>query len=509
MPDNAEMKEEIYGRVALKRGLITREQLDQAEKRRSAVLASGKKIRLGEVMMQLGFITKDQALAVLKETHLALGDKPRIGGYQLERLLGKGGMGMVYKARQLSMDRPVALKLMSRDVSQNEDFVNRFMREARTTAKLNHINIIAAIDVGESNGYHYFAMEYVSGKTLEKLIQTEGGLPEKRVVEIAIQVVQGLEHAASHGIIHRDIKPANIMINREGVVKIADMGLALLTNRETSEQMTATGIAVGTPYYMAPEQVEGHSAVDFRVDIYALGATLFEALTGQKPWDGANVPAIMAKRLYEDPPDAAKVKKGVRRPIASVIRKMMARNPDDRYQDFATLLDDFRRIAEGKKPSVFKGPISTKARSLSKPRPVRDSSEESLQKRTTRHWHIPTPRTLTIGGVIGLCLAVVLGGILFYLKNAGDLQGPGHPHPESAHTSLFTDFKPDVSRGRRVRRLWKDIQKLRMEYEHGGSGARKVYSELCVTCEDLIQKYPDSAYAARATILLQRLKRRR
>ncbi len=374
-----EKKEELYGRIALERGLITRDQLDKAWKQWTRDHQKNKKLRLGEIMMQQGHVTRQQALDVLKETHLRLGDKPRIGGYELERLLGRGAMGMVYRARQLSMDRPVALKLLSRELSENEDFVKRFTREARTTAKLNHVNIVTAIDVGESNGYHYFAMEYVDGTTVERLLKKEERLSEDRVIEIAIQVVQGLEHASKHGIIHRDIKPANIMLTKDDVAKIADMGLAVPTSKKTSDHMTGTGIAVGTPYYMAPEQVEGKSHVDFRADIYALGATLFEMLTGEKPFDAANVAAIMTKRLYEPPPVASSACRNVGREISAVVYKMMAREPDDRYQDLDSLTKDLGRIVEGKPPSCLqqlprgkpkgKKPKQTRQRGVAGPKP--------------------------------------------------------------------------------------------------------------------------------------------
>jgi len=494
LSDDDIRKEELYGRIAHERGLITREQMQAAWDRWEAVSqASKKRMRLGEVMMEQGVLTREQALLVLKETHLRLGDKPRIGGYELERLLGKGAMGMVYRARQLSMDRPVALKLLSRELSANEDFVRRFMREARTTAKLNHNNIIAAIDIGESNGYHYFAMEYVDGRTLEKVLKREGPLAEKRVLEIAVQIVQGLEHAAQHGIIHRDIKPANIMMTREGVPKIADMGLAILTTKESSDQMTGTGIAVGTPYYMAPEQVEGKANIDFRADIYALGATVFEMLTGKKPFDGANVPAIMAKRLYEDPPVAANEKPGVSREISAVVYKMMARSPDSRYQDFPTLLEDLGRLASGRPPTCMR------VLPVAKPAAPRSGTRGGRQKRTrTKAGKTSNRRVLLVYGLVGGGAALVLAVAGFVLTHSAALGGAVHPFPKQQEAELWKPFAPVPAQGEEARRLWEQACALHLQYEKSGSGTQELVMKLRLAYQEVINRYPMSAYAAEA-----------
>ena len=173
-----------------------------------------------------------------------------IGGFELLATLGKGGMGVVFKARQVSMDRIVALKVLPPNLAKDETYVSRFLREARSAAKLNHPNIVQGIDVGEAGGHYYFAMEFVDGFTVKELIRRQGRIEEKQALNIVGGVARALEHSAKHGIIHRDIKPDNIMISREGAVKLADLGLARTV--EKPDTLTIEGTALGTPYYMAP-----------------------------------------------------------------------------------------------------------------------------------------------------------------------------------------------------------------------------------------------------------------
>ena len=176
----------------------------------------------------------------------------KIGGFELLATLGKGGMGVVFKARQVSMDRIVALKVLPPHLAKNEAYVQRFLREARSAAKLNHPNIVQGIDVGQAEGHYYFAMEFVDGTTVREMIAAKGRLDEKTALNIVGAVARGLEHAAKHGIIHRDIKPDNIMVARDGAVKLADLGLARST--ETPDTMTIEGTALGTPTTWPPNK---------------------------------------------------------------------------------------------------------------------------------------------------------------------------------------------------------------------------------------------------------------
>lgn len=491
-----ERVEDVFGEIVIERDIATPEQVAAFKKRRSRISARGKSIRLGEIMMQKGIITKEQALDILKEAHRRTGDKPRIGGYELDKTIGKGAMGAVYKARQISMDRIVALKLLPRRLSRDANFVKRFMREARMCARLNHPNIVSAIDVGESNGYHYFAMEFVEGKTLERVLKREKRIPEDRALTIAAQIVQGLQHAASHGIVHRDIKPANIMICKDGTVKLADMGLAVARDAQSSSsECTSDGVAVGTPYYMAPEQVEGRHDVDHRADIYALGATLFEAVTGQRPWQAANVPAIMARRLYESPPLAHETCGDVSVNFSAVIRKMMSRIPEDRYQTLDALLDDLHAVAEGGSPAAGKLAQQRSRRSKRQPRDGRNKRHGSQS-----FLRNPTQVVLFGAGV------VILIGILLAAAGLFSPPQPRHPHPDTMSRAVWEPYQVNTSTpGDKVRDLWESARNLHNTLEHPDASEKTTKRAVLAAYKRIFDEFPNSAYSVRAKVRYEKL----
>ncbi len=268
--------------------------------------------------------------------------------FRVVRLLGRGTMSSVYLAEQLSMARPVALKILSPALAGDPEFVQRFTWEARASARLNHPNIVHAIDFGEFESRFFLAMEFIDGLPLSEMISLE----EKRVVSIGLQVLAALEHANQHNVIHLDVKPANIMICKDGTAKLADFGLAMIIDAPGVAE--ASRKAVGTPYYMAPEQVEG-GHLDWRTDQYSLGASLYEAVTGVKPFQGKSVSDILVKRFFDKPEPAWKVgKRQASKAFSAVLAKMMSRSPDGRYQSFEDLRSDLERIAEGKKPAIAK-----------------------------------------------------------------------------------------------------------------------------------------------------------
>src|SRR3972149_2599231 len=239
----------IFGKMTVEQGLCTDEELRKALKD----LQSRRTINpiiLKDLMIELGYVTPTQAerlKASIKETRAAV---HKIPGYQMFGKLGAGAMAFVYKAKQLSLNRTVAIKVLPMRFSENSEYVERFYKEGQAAGMLNHPNIVQAIDVGEAGGYHYFVMEYVEGKTLYDDLAAGKVFDEKEALEIIIQVARALAHAHAKGLIHRDVKPKNIMINTAGVVKLADLGLA----RETTDIETAqteAGKAYGTPYYIA------------------------------------------------------------------------------------------------------------------------------------------------------------------------------------------------------------------------------------------------------------------
>jgi protein kinase-like protein len=273
-----------------------------------------------------------------------------IEGFELIRKLGEGGMGGVYLARQVSMDRMVALKVLRKTLSRDGDYVSRFIREARLAGKLDHENIVRAIGVGESNGYHYLIMDYVEGQNLYDLIPEDRGLKEHEALDLVLQVARALDYAHNHGIVHRDIKPDNVLIDNKGVAKLTDLGLARQVDAGT--RLTQTGVTMGTPHYISPEQARGDRQVDIRSDIYSLGATLYHLVTGRPPFDGSSAAVIMTKHLTEQVPWPQDVNPDISKHCCLLIAKMMAKEPEDRYQTPAEVVEDLELVLEGEEPAI-------------------------------------------------------------------------------------------------------------------------------------------------------------
>ena len=338
----------IFGRMAVEQGLCT-----DAELRRSAEeLKSRRKTRpilLKDLMIDLGYVTPGQAQRLRRIIKESKAVAHQIPGYKILGKLGAGAMAFVYKARQLSLNRTVAIKVLPKRFSENSEYVERFYKEGRAAAMLNHNNIVQAFDVGEAGGYHYFVMEYVEGKTLHEDLAAGKVFSEKEAVNIIIQVANALAHAHERSLIHRDVKPKNIIIDASGTVKLADMGLA----RETTDikaAQTEAGKAYGTPYYIAPEQIRGQIDIDGRADIYGLGATFYHMVTGRVPFMAEEPADVMRKHLKEQltPPDH--INTSLSTGVSEVIEIMMAKRKQDRYNDTKELLTDLEAIRDGQPP---------------------------------------------------------------------------------------------------------------------------------------------------------------
>lgn len=334
--------------MALDQRLCTEIELQRCQKELKS-RGDSEPTTLEQLLLEHRFLTKTQAERLknsIKESKAAANQIP---GYKVLGKLGSGAMAVVYKARQLSLDRIVAVKVLPKRFTEKSDYIRRFYKEGKTAAKLNHNNIVQAIDVGEVGGLYYFVMEYVEGKTLYDDLSRGKIFTEQEALDIVIQLANALAHAHAQGLIHRDVKPKNIMINTENVVKLADMGLA----RETSDIKAAKheeGKAFGTPYYIAPEQIRGEVNIDGRADIYALGATLFHMVTGRVPFEASTPSEVMRKHLKEPltPPDH--INTALSAGIAEVIEVMMAKKKQDRYSNMEELLTDMTAIRDGKSP---------------------------------------------------------------------------------------------------------------------------------------------------------------
>jgi WD40 repeat protein/tRNA A-37 threonylcarbamoyl transferase component Bud32 len=259
-----------------------------------------------------------------------------LGSYVLLDKLGEGGMGAVYRARNWKLGRTVALKLIRKEWLGNEDAVRRFQREIRAASQLDHPNIVRAYDADEVGGRHLFAMEYVGGQDLAQLSKRHGPLPVAQACDWVRQAAVGLQHAFERGLVHRDIKPHNLLLTRDGVIKVLDLGLARVSHAaeegETSSTMTQEGAVMGTPDYIAPEQALESHAVDIRADVYALGCTLYHLLTGRPPFPGGTLLQKLRRHEREEPTPIAALRPEVPARLAAVVRKMMAKRPEDRYQ---------------------------------------------------------------------------------------------------------------------------------------------------------------------------------
>ena len=269
--------------------------------------------------------------------------KERIGHYSIISELGRGGMGVVYKAHEDSLNRFVALKVLGKHLSEDESFVERFKREAQSAASLNHPNIVQVYAIDEFEGQHYFAMEYVQGTSIQQMIKSQGSLDAVAAGRLILQAASGLGAAHGRGIVHRDIKPANLMVDERGLVKITDFGLALLAAGTT--RLTATGMFMGTPGYLSPEQCLDED-IDQRTDIYSLGVSFYEMLTGITPLSADSPLALLRQIIDVEPKDVGELRPEVPEALRVILRKMMAKKPADRYADCAALIIDLQAWLE-------------------------------------------------------------------------------------------------------------------------------------------------------------------
>jgi serine/threonine-protein kinase len=270
-----------------------------------------------------------------------------LGDYQVLRKIGAGGMGQVYLARQLSLKREVALKLLRDDLKKNTTALARFQAEAEAVAKLNHPNIVHIHQMGEADGLRYMALEYVEGRNLRDHLARKG--PPDLVVTLSIirQVVLALQQAHEHGIVHRDIKPENILVTRKVEVKVTDFGLSRFFAGDTPAlNLTQSGITLGTPLYMSPEQVQGHT-VDHRSDIYSLGVTCYHLLAGEPPFRGATAFDVALKHVQEQPRPLGDLCPDLPPDLCAMVHKMMAKHPADRYASAREILRDLARVRDG------------------------------------------------------------------------------------------------------------------------------------------------------------------
>jgi serine/threonine-protein kinase len=341
------------GRVVLDTGLATKTEVEfcrEAQKQSS----DPNQRSLADLLVEHNFITINQAKRI--RSQLDERRTSEIPGYKILGKLGKGAMATVYRAKQISLDRVVAIKVLPRRMNESAEFVDRFYKEGKAAARLSHNNIVQAIDVGSTaDGLHYFVMEFIEGKTLYDIMQPppvgEGKttFSEAEALDIAIQICDALAHAHRRGLIHRDVKPKNIILTPQGVAKLTDLGLARVTD-DTEAAESEAGKAYGTPYYISPEQIRGEVNIDYRADIYSLGCTMYHMVTGHPPYEGDTPSAVMHKHLKQPlvPPDHLNV--ALSAGIGEIIETAMAKSPDERYVNTEDMLEDLWAVRRSEPP---------------------------------------------------------------------------------------------------------------------------------------------------------------
>jgi predicted Ser/Thr protein kinase len=322
----------------------------------------------------------------------------RLGPYQVLETLGAGGMGVVYRGYDARLNRNVALKTLRPELSLDPEYRERFLREARSAAALSHPNVTQIYFIGEEEGQPFFAMEFLEGKSLETLVREQGKLPPGRAVEMIRQAAAGLKAAAARGIVHRDIKPSNLALTSDGTLKVTDFGLAKLAVGDAG--LTLAGEVLGSPNYMAPEQASGHPA-DLRSDIYSLGATLYELVTGKPPFEGPTPVSVILKHAREPVRNPRQLTPGLPYPLVILIQKMLAKRPEDRPQTYDALLRDLERLGAGAAAEPARAPIG-------KGRPARPGTPASA--RSSRSWIVAPVLILALLGGWGLLRQRQAGG---------------------------------------------------------------------------------------------------
>ena len=272
------------------------------------------------------------------------------GRYRIEKELGKGNMGVVYQALDPQIERKVALKVLREDRMVSEDFVMRFVKEAKAIGRLSHPNIVTVYDVGQDHGTIYIAMEYLEGRPFDEVIRGSR-LALDKILDIGVQVAETLDYAHKKKIVHRDIKPSNMILSQEGRVKLTDFGIARIEDTAAIQQ-TQAGEILGTPVYMPPEQATG-APIDGRADLYSLGVILYELIVGKRPFDGSNITAILRSIIQDTPEAPSQVDPFIPQAISDLIMKCLSRDPEDRFQTGAELSTALKNAArEGRQKAV-------------------------------------------------------------------------------------------------------------------------------------------------------------
>ncbi|MDR3211988.1 MAG: serine/threonine protein kinase [Planctomycetota bacterium] len=413
MPEPTELpdmeKDLDFATLAIAHRVVSREQLEKATHVLEKEAEDGRQPRsVEDVLLEQGILKSEQVWAVYKAKERLLRDArtrgQRIGGYEIISKLGEGGLGVVYKARQLSMGRIVALKVLHERWVTDDEFRKRFLVEARLVGRLSHPNLIQVIDVGRYRNTLYFSMEFVDGEPVDTTLEHNGRMDIQVCISIAIQVTGALEYLQMRRIVHRDIKPGNIMITKGGIAKLGDFGFV----KSSLESVLSTeGEVLGTPDYISPEAARGETNLDYRSDLYSLGATLYHMLSGCPPF-GGSVSDVMDQHIKSDPRPLEKIVSDIPDGMVAIVNRLMHKKPENRYVLFSELIADLESLRAATKTSL---PI-TQAASLNET--ISRASNSDLDQRVREIELLRKinrlEKFLVIGGV---ALALALLGLAY------------------------------------------------------------------------------------------------
>jgi serine/threonine-protein kinase len=350
--------------------------------------------------------------------------------YELEELVGTGGMSSVFRAHDRLLDRKVALKILHQQYSGDDEYVERFRREARAVAALSHPNIVTVIDRGEHDDRQFIVFEYVEGENLKRLIERRGPAPVATALQLAMEIARGLSFAHQQGLVHRDVKPQNVLLNGDGAAKVTDFGIA--RSLDVQHGMTQTGTVLGTSDYIAPEQAQGQR-VDEHTDVYSLGVVLYELLTAHVPFPGENFVAVAMRHINEPPPPIRDQRPDVPPRVEAAVQRAMAKRPEDRFPTMADFCGELEACLAELQAGAGTQVVATPAY-----RPAR-----------RRRGPSPWPVVLVIAGLL------VIGAVVAYLvldgfpkhKSGGGAPAGGTAVTAAVHLSAITAYDPFGTNG--------------------------------------------------------------
>jgi tRNA A-37 threonylcarbamoyl transferase component Bud32 len=375
-----------------------------------------------------------------------------IGGrYEIEELVGTGGMSSVYRARDSVLERRVALKILHEHFSADPEYVERFRREARAIARLNHPNIVTVIDRGEFGNRQFIVFEHIPGENLKEVVEREGQLPVAQALALTHQIARGLAFAHQHGVVHRDVKPQNVLLDESGTAKVTDFGIA--RSLDPGEELTQTGTLLGTSDYIAPEQASGEP-IDARSDQYSLGVLLYELLTGEVPYPADSFMAVAMRHLRDPVPSVRERRRDVPDRVDKIVARAMAKRPADRFPSTEAMMgaieDALADTGEGAGRNEATGVHSR----VERPSPSRSAARPGPRRRQRRRRFAPLLLALLVVGAGAIALGLILagrdgggsgaagsiGGVKLTAFEDYDPQGDQSEHPESVANATDGDI---------------------------------------------------------------------